>query len=288
MMKKKSNKKRNQFTEVWGRLVRNRVAMAALVLVIVIVLLSAFSEQIAPYDYTKQDLRNTFASPSLAHLCGTDNLGRDIFSRVLVGGKISLLVGLMAIAFATVIGCFLGATAGYFGGVYELVVMKLMDILMAIPQFLLAVSVSAALGSGVLNTALAVGIGSIPRFVRMMRAEVLTVKGKEFVESARASGARDGRIIWRHIVPNALSSTIVNVTLCIPGAILAISSLSFIGLGVQPPTPEWGSILAQGRQYIRDFWPMVTFPGVAIMLTVIGFNLFGDGLRDAMDPKLKQ
>lgn len=285
---KKDRKKQTQLSVVWGRLKRNPVAMASLALVVIIILLAAFSEVITPYDYTKQDLTNRFAMPSWEHLFGTDNLGRDLFARVLVGGKISLLVGLMAIAFASIVGCFLGATAGYYGGTYELVVMKLMDILMAIPQFLLAVSVSAALGSGVFNTALAVGIASIPRFVRMMRAEVLTVKGKEFVESARSSGARDGRIIWKHIVPNALSSTIINITLCIPGAILAISSLSFIGLGVQPPTPEWGSILSAGRQYIRDFWPMVVFPGVAIMLTVIGFNLFGDGLRDAMDPKLKR
>lgn len=287
-MKQKKAKKRTQFTEVWGRLKRNPVAMGALTLVVVIILLAVFSEVVTPYDYTEQDLTNRFQMPSLMHPFGTDNLGRDLLARVLVGGKVSLLVGLLAIAFASVIGCFLGATAGYYGGTYELIVMKMMDILMAIPQFLLAVSVSAALGSGMLNTALAVGIASIPRFVRMMRAEVLTVKGKEFVESARSSGARDARIIWKHIVPNALSSTIINITLCIPGAILAISSLSFIGLGVQPPTPEWGSILASGRQYIRDFWPMVVFPGVAIMLTVIGFNLFGDGLRDAMDPKLKR
>ena len=284
----KNSRKRSQVTEVFGRLKRNPVAMGALALVVVILLLAAFSEQISPYDYAEQDLRNTFQLPSSEHWFGTDNLGRDLLSRVLVGGKISLIVGLLAITFATIIGCVLGATSGYYGGAYELIVMKTMDILMAIPQFLLAVSVSAALGSGILNTALAVGIAAIPRFVRMMRAEVLTVKGKEYIESAKACGARDGRIIWKHIVPNSMSSTIVNVTLSIPGAILAISGLSFIGLGVQPPTPEWGSILAQGRQYIRDFWPMVTFPGVAIMLTVIGFNLFGDGLRDAMDPKLKR
>lgn len=285
--RKKKEKKRSQFAEVVSRLKRNKVAMAALIVIILIVGLSVFSEQISPYDYAEQDVRNSFVMPCAEHPFGTDNLGRDLLSRILVGGKTSLLVAVAAISVATVIGCVLGATAAYFGGVYEAVILKIMDILMAIPQFLLAVSISAALGSGIFNTALAVGISSIPRFFRMMRAEVLTVKGKDFVEAARALGASDGRIVWKHIVPNSLASTIVNISLCLGGSIMAISGLSFIGLGVQPPTPEWGSILSTGRTYLRDFWPMITFPGLAIMLTVTVFNLFGDGLRDAMDPKLK-
>jgi len=287
ILNKKKEKKRSQFAEVVSRLKRNKVAMAALFVIILIVVLSVFSEQISPYDYAEQDVRNSFVMPCKEHPFGTDNLGRDLLSRILVGGKTSLLVAVAAISVATVIGCVLGATAAYFGGVYETVVLKFMDILMAIPQFLLAVSISAALGSGIFNTALAVGISSIPRFFRMMRAEVLTVKGKDFVEAARALGASDGRIVWKHIVPNSLASTIVNISLCLGGSIMAISGLSFIGLGVQPPTPEWGSILSTGRTYLRDFWPMITFPGLAIMLTVTAFNLFGDGLRDAMDPKLK-
>ena len=285
--RKKKEKKRSQFVEVITRLSRNKVAMVALFIILVIVILAVFSEQIAPYDYADQDVRSKFIMPCWEHPFGTDNLGRDLLSRILVGGKTSLLVAVVAIGLAAVVGCVFGATAAYFGGVYEVVVLKVMDILMAIPQFLLAVSISAALGSGTFNTALAVGISSIPRFFRMMRAEVLTVKGKDFVEAARALGASDSRIVWKHIVPNSLASTIVNITLCLGGSIMAISSLSFIGLGVQPPTPEWGSILSTGRTYLRDFWPMVTFPGLAIMLTVTVFNLFGDGLRDAMDPKLK-
>lgn len=287
LSEKKTEKKRHQFAEVWSRLCRNKVAMAALAVILLIVILSVFSEWISPYDYTKQNVREAFIMPCAEHIFGTDNLGRDLLSRILVGGKTSLLVAIAAIGVATVVGCSLGATAAYFGGVYETIILKLMDILMAIPQFLLAVSISAALGSGVFNTALAVGISSIPRFFRMMRAEVLTVKGKDFVEAARALGASDNRIVWKHIVPNSLASTIVNISLCLGGSIMAISGLSFIGLGVQPPTPEWGSILSTGRTYLRDFWPMITFPGLAIMLTVTAFNLFGDGLRDAMDPKLK-
>lgn len=285
---KQANKKRSQFSEVMGRLRRNKVAMAALALIIIIVLLAAFSSVIAPYDYAQQDLLHALEMPSKEHWFGTDNLGRDILSRVLVGGRVSLLVALAAIGFATVVGCALGATAAYFGGWWDFVVTKVLDIIMAIPQFLLAVSVSAALGSGIFNTALAVGISSIPRFGRMMRAEVLSVRSRDFIEAAQACGSTNRRIIFKHLIPNCLSSTIVNISLCLGGSIMAISGLSFIGLGVQPPTPEWGSILSSGRAYLRDFWPMATFPGLAIMLTMVGFNLFGDGLRDAMDPKLKQ
>ena len=281
-------KRRNQWGEVWYRLRKNWVAIVSLAVVAAIVILSVFSSWIAPYDYAKQDLGAVFQMPGAEHWFGTDNLGRDIFSRVLVGGRVSLLVAVLALAIATVIGCFMGVTAGYFGGRTDMIIMKLNDILMSIPQFLLAVSISAALGSGIVNTALAVSISSIPRFARLMRAEVLTTKSKEFVEAARAFGAGNSRIILRHVIPNSMASTIINISMSIGSSILAISSLSFIGLGVQPPTPEWGSILANGRAYIRDFWPLATFPGIAIIITLIAFNLLGDGLRDAMDPKLKR
>lgn len=262
--------------------------MVSLAVVLLIILVSVFSEWIAPYDYAQQELGNAFQLPNFDHWFGTDNLGRDIFSRVLVGGKISLLVAVLALAIATIVGCFMGVVAGFFGGKADTIIMKINDILMSIPQFLLAVSISAALGSGIFNTALAVSISSVPRFARLMRAEVLTTKSKEFVEASRAFGAGNRRIILKHIIPNSMASTIINISMSIGSAILAISSLSFIGLGVQPPTPEWGSILANGRTYIRDFWPLATFPGIAIIITLIAFNLLGDGLRDAMDPKLKR
>ena len=281
-------KKHSQWQDVWIRLRRNRVAMVSMVLLVLILLAAIFSESIAPYVYSQRDLTVTFQFPSVQHIFGTDNLGRDIFSRVLVGGRISLLVAFGSVALSAVVGSLLGAVAGYYGGRVEFCIMKLTDVMMAIPAFLLAVTVSAALGTGLVNTILAVGLTNIPRFVRLMRAETLTVNGKEYILAAKSYGASDLSIIFRHIFPNALSSTIVNVTLGVGTAILQISGLSFVGLGVRPPTPEWGSMLASGRTYMRDFWPMVTFPGVAIVVTLILFNLVGDGLRDAMDPRLKR
>lgn len=284
----KQQRKRGQWWDVWGRLRRNKVAMASIVLLLLIILAAIFSELITPYGYMERDLTNTFALPSLEHLFGTDNLGRDIFSRVLVGGRISLLVAFGSVLLSAAAGSLLGAAAGYYGGRVEFGIMKLTDIMMAIPAFLLAVTVSAAMGTGLMNTVVAVGLTNIPRFVRLMRAETLSVKGNEFILASRASGGSDLYIILKHIFPNALSSTIVNVTLGVGTAILQISGLSFVGLGVRPPTPEWGSMLASGRTYMRDFWPMVTFPGIAIVVTLMLFNLAGDGLRDAMDPRLKR
>lgn len=279
---------RGQWADIWRRLRRDRVSMVSLVLLTLILLAAVFSPWVAPYEYTQRDLTVTFQFPSPAHIFGTDNLGRDIFSRVLVGGRISLLVAFAAVALSAAAGSLLGAVAGYYGGRVEFCIMKLTDVMMAIPAFLLAVTVSAALGTGLVNTAIAVGLTNIPRFVRLMRAETLSVKGQEFIMAAKSFGASDLTIILRHIFPNALSSTIVNVTLGVGTAILQISGLSFVGLGVRPPTPEWGSMLAAGRTYMRDFWPMVTFPGIAIVATLILFNLVGDGLRDAMDPRLKK
>lgn len=284
----KQQRKRGQWWDVWGRLRHNKVAMVSIALLLLIILAAIFSELITPYGYMERDLTNTFAFPSLEHLFGTDNLGRDIFSRVLVGGRISLLVAFGSVLLSAAAGSLLGAAAGYYGGRVEFGIMKLTDIMMAIPAFLLAVTVSAAMGTGLMNTVVAVGLTNIPRFVRLMRAETLSVKGNEFILASRASGGSDLYIILKHIFPNALSSTIVNVTLGVGTAILQISGLSFVGLGVRPPTPEWGSMLASGRTYMRDFWPMVTFPGIAIVVTLMLFNLAGDGLRDAMDPRLKR
>lgn len=282
-----SYRKRSQWRDAWRRLCRNKLAMLSLFIVIIIVIVVVFADIIAPYPYDGIDPANRFQFPNSKHLLGTDNFGRDLLSRIIYGGRISLLVAVMAVAIALVIGGFLGATAAYFGKKYESVVMSIMDVLMAIPSFLLAVSISAALGSGVLNTAIAIAVGTIPSYARIVRASVLTVKEQEFVEAATASGAGNMRIIFKHILPNILSPIIVESTLRIGASILQISSLSFIGLGVQPPIAEWGSIMASGREYIRDFWPIVVFPGVAIMITLFGFNLLGDGLRDTLDPRLK-
>ncbi len=287
-MKNKKAKKRGPWGEVLHRLVKNKLAMFSLAIVVVIVLVSIFADFIAPYGYDEIDMTARFQYPSREHLLGTDNYGRDLLSRIIYGGRISLLVSVLAVALSFVGGCLLGATAGYFGGVYENIVMRLMDMLMAIPMFLLAVSISAALGTGIQNSSIAIAVGFLPASTRLMRATVLTIKDQEYVEAARATGSGQMRIIMKHIMPNTLAPIIVDTTLRIGGAILGIASLSFIGLGVQAPIPEWGSILASGREYIRDFWPLVTFPGLAIMITLIGFNLLGDGLRDALDPRLKQ
>lgn len=207
-----------------------------------------------------------------------------IFSAVSYGGRVSLLVAVCAVAIGLVIGGFLGAVAAYYGGV---IVMRLMDILISIPPFLLAISISASLGSGTVNTSLAIGIGLVPTFARVLRSSVITIRNQEYIEAAYLCGAKSRHILLGHLVPNSLAPIIVQATLQIGSAIFSISSLSFIGLGVQPPTPEWGSMLSYGRSYIRDFWPIVTFPGLAIVIVLLAFNLLGDGLRDALDPKLK-
>lgn len=281
-------RKHSQWRDVWHRLSKNRLAMVALVIVVLLVLMCLFADVIAPYDYAEQDPTAKFELPSAEHLLGTDNYGRDLLSRLIVGGRISLLVSVLSVLFALVVGGFIGAISGYYAGVTDGIIMRLMDILMAIPQFLLAVAVSVALGNGVVNTALAIAVGSIPSYARLMRASVMSIKDQEFTEAARALGNSNMRILFKHIIPNTLSPIIVETTLHIGANILAISGLSFVGLGVQPPTPEWGSIMASGRQYIREFWPLVTFPGIFIMLTMFGFNILGDGLRDAMDPKMKK
>jgi len=288
MAEKNEHRRRSQFQETWKRLRRNKLAIIGMVIVLLLILMAIFADVIAPYDYMEQDPTARLEFPSAQHLLGTDNYGRDLLSRIIYGGRISLLVAIMAVGIALIIGGFLGATAGYFGGWYEIVVMRLMDVLMAIPGILMAVSISAALGNGVFNTALAISVGGIPSYARIVRATVMSIRGQEYVEAARALGCRNMRIIFRQILPNTLAPIIVDTTLRLGMNILQISSLSFIGLGVQPPTPEWGSIMANGRTYIRDFYPLVTYPGVAIMLTLFGFNLFGDGLRDALDPKLKR
>lgn len=283
-----SLKKRSQVHEIWNRLKRNKLAMVGMAIVIILVVCAIFADWIAPYDINAQNPTQRLQYPSLVHPLGTDNYGRDILSRIIYGGRISLLVSLMAVACSVVVGGLIGAVSGYFGGKVDTVVMRLMDMLMAIPGTLLAICVSAMLGGGIWQTAIAVAVGGIAPSCRMMRATALSIRGEEYIEASRACGSRDIRVILTHIIPNCLAPIIVDCTLRLGGNIMMISSLSFIGLGVQPPTPEWGSMLNSGREFIRQFYPLITFPGLAIMLTMFGFNMFGDGLRDAMDPKLKE
>lgn len=285
---REKQRKHGLWRDVLHRLLHDKKAMVGLVIVVLTVLAVVFANLITPYDYGAQDFASRLQFPSLAHPLGTDDKGRDLLSRILYGGRISLLVALISVVISVVIGGLLGSIAGYFGGRADTVIMRIMDIVMAIPSILLAVAISAALGTGVVNTAIAISIAGIPASARLLKSTIIMIRDNEYVEAARATGSTHARIIVKHILPNTLSPVIVDSTLRIGMSILQISSLSFIGLGVQPPTPEWGSMLASGRSLMRDFWPLVTFPGIAIVLTLLGFNLLGDGLRDAMDPKSKR
>lgn len=280
--------KRSQLGEIWHRLKKNKLAMVSLGFIVILVLAVSFADFIAPYPYDQIDLANALQKPSLKHLMGTDDFGRDLFSRILYGGRISLLVAFCTVMISIVVSAILGAAAGYFGGWFDSVVMRVVDVFMAIPGMLLAISIAAALGSGIVNTALAITISNIPGLTRVVRSSVLLLRDQEYIQAATAFGGSNGHIIRRHIIPNTLAPLIVQASLKFGDAILSIAGMSFIGLGIEPPTPEWGSILSNGRELIRSFWPIVTFPGLMIALTLLAFNLFGDGLRDAMDPRLKQ
>lgn len=280
-------KARSPWYDVWRRLRQNKMAMAGLVVIILLILIAIFANQIAPYGYDDQDLSNRLQGPTAEHWFGTDNFGRDILSRLIYGSRVSLTVGFIAVGMAAIVGGALGAIAAFYGKRTDNVIMRIMDIFMAIPGMLLALSLAAALGPGLGNMMIAIGFGSIPNYARIVRASVLTVKEQEFVEAARSIGASDAKIILGHILPNAMAPIIVQATLGIAGAILSASALSFLGLGIKPPEPEWGAMLSAARQYIRDHWHMTAFPGLAIMITIYALNVFGDGLRDALDPRLK-
>ena len=284
----KTAKKRSQLSMVWARFRRNKMAMAGLVIILILVILAIFAPFIAPYEYARQNLDYRLQPPSGAHWFGTDHLGRDMFSRIIFGSRISLQVGLISIGIATFIGGFLGAITGYYGGLLDNAVMRIMDIILAIPGILLAITIIAILGHGLTNVMIAVSIGMIPVEARVVRASVITVRDQEFVEAAKAVGTGDLRIIFKHILPNAMAQIIVQATLGVAGAILTAAALSFLGIGIQPPTPEWGTMLSEGRMNLRDHWHVTVIPGLAIMTTILALNLLGDGLRDALDPKQKR
>ncbi len=280
--------KRSQLAEVWKRLRRNKLALVGLILLALLVFIAIFAEAIAPFPYDKQNYDEVLQSPSWKHIMGTDEYGRDIFSRVIFGSRISLRVGFISLTGGALIGCIIGSIAGYFGGTTDDVLMRLCDILNGIPRIVLAIAIASTMGPGITSALIAVAVSSVPNFARVVRAATMTVRDQEYVEAARSLGASNARIIATHIFPNILAPIIVQATLGIGTAILLCASLSFLGLGVQPPIPEWGSMLSSARNFMRDYSYMVIAPGVAIMLTVLALNLFGDGLRDALDPKLKK
>jgi len=281
-------KRRGAFAEVLFRLSKSPLAMFGLAIILLLIFCALFAEVISPYSPIKQDLMHMFETPSAEHWLGTDEFGRDILSRLIFGARVSLQVGFIAVGIALVVGGMLGAISGYYSGWLDNSIMRVMDVLLSIPQTLLAIAIVAALGPSLMNLMIAVGISAVPTYARIVRGSVLSIRSMEFIEAARSVGSSDLRIILRHIIPNSMAPIIVQSTLGVASAILNAAGLSFIGLGIQPPNPEWGAMLSGGRQYIRDFPHMTLYPGLAIMFTILALNFLGDGLRDALDPKLKR
>ena len=275
------------YADSFKRLTKNRPAVLSLVIMLILVLTAILAPVLAPYDPNEQVLENSLKPPSAQHLLGTDEYGRDILSRIIFGTRVSLSVGLISQSIAIVIGVTFGAIAGYYGGKIDNVISRMMEMVAAFPDLLFAIAIMFVLGPGLINCFIALALLSWVGTARLIRGQILQLKKKEYVEACIASGGKDSRIILKHLLPNCLSTIIVLVTLGIPGAIMSEASLSFLGLGVQTPTASWGSMISFAQPYIRSNPTYSIFPGIAIIITVLSFNLFGDGLRDALDPKLK-
>lgn len=286
----KQYRKKSRLQEIWQRFLKNKLAVIGLVLFIIIVMTALMAPLIADYENEaiKINVPKRLTPPNSEHILGTDEMGRDIFARIVHGARISLAVGLSSVALALFMGGAFGAVAGFFGGRTDNIIMRCMDVFLCLPDVLLALAIVAAFGTNLLNMTIAIGLSFTPKFSRVVRSAVMTVSGIEYVEAARAIGATNRRIITRHVLINCIGPIIVQVTLYVANAILTISSLSFIGLGIQAPTPEWGNMLASGRAFMRDNAYIVMAPGFAIFITILSLNLLGDGLRDALDPRLKQ
>jgi peptide/nickel transport system permease protein len=271
---------------LFARLRRNRVALAGLLLVCCLAAAALLAPWVAPHDPTAIDEREILTGPSRAHLLGTDDLGRDVLSRMIYGARISLAVGFVSVGIAVLIGTSLGACAGFFGGLVDGVIMRFVDIMLCFPSTFLILAVIAFVGPSIWNVMLVIGVTGWMGVCRLVRAEFLTLRERDFVVAARAIGAGDGRLIFRHILPNALPPVLVAAVLGVAGAILTESGLSFLGLGVQPPVPSWGNILTAGKDNIDVAWWLSFFPGIAITVTMLGYNMLGEGLRDALDPRI--
>lgn len=284
----KQIKMENPWHEAGRRLLKNKVGVSGLILVVILLFVAIFAPLLAPHDPLQQNILMRYRAPSSDYLLGTDEMGRDILSRIIYGSRISLQVGLLAVGFALVTGVILGLLAGYYGGIIDMTIMRFMDIMLAFPSILLAIAIVAILGPQLKNAMLAIGIINVPRFARIIRSSTLSLKETEYVTAARGLGAGDVRIIFYHLLPNAMTPLIIQTTLSIATAILEAAALSFLGLGAQPPTPEWGAMLSDARSSLQRAPWVATFPGIAIIFGVLGFNLLGDGLRDALDPKMKE
>ena len=273
--------------DVITRFMRRPTGIIGLAIVVLLLVLTVFAPILTRYDYDAQNFPEAFSYPSSEHIFGTDDFGRDTFARMLYGGRVSLLIAFCATCISAGGGMILGAVAGYFGGTVDLIISRILELIMSIPSLLMAIAVSIALGSGPLNTAIAISFGGIASSARLMRATVMSIKANEFVEAAKANRSNNVRIIFVHILPNCIAPLFIQMANQIGGSIMVIAGLSFIGLGVKPPFPEWGAMLNSGRAYLRDFWPMTVFPALFILLAILSFNLLGDALRDALDPRLK-
>ncbi len=290
MMAKEKNdapKKENRALSVVKRLFSNRVALVSAIVLVIFILAAIFAPFVAPYTYDEMDLTAKNQTPSMSHLLGTDNYGRDILSRIIYGGRYSLTISIIAVLAALVVGIVIGAIAGYFGGWLDNVLMRIFDIIQAIPDTILTIAISAALGSGFYFTLMALAISRIPNFSRILRASVLQVRNQEYVEAAEAIGCSGFRRILRYILPNSWTPLIVQATMQVANVMLALASLSYIGLGIQQPLPEWGAMLSGARNVMLDYPYQLIFPGIAIAICVLCLNMLGDGLRDALDPKLR-
>lgn len=277
---------RGRWEVAWHRFKRRPGAMIGAIVMILFVLIAIFAPWLAPFDPIEIS-RNRRAAPDSTHWFGTDELGRDVFSRVIYGARISLRVGLIAVGIGMVVGSTLGLIAGYLGGWFDTLIMRVVDVLLAFPGILLAIGIIAVLGPSLSNVMIAIGIELIPIYTRTARASTLSVKELEYVIGAKSMGSRNGRILFKHILPNIVAPLIVLATIGVAGSILTAAGLSYLGLGAQPPTAEWGAMLSSARSFLRDAWWMATFPGLAIMLVVLSLNLFGDGLRDILDPRMR-
>ena len=281
-------KKKSQAKEVWRRMKKNKIAMVGLVIFTIIVLCTIFADVIVPYSVAlQQNMETRYLPPSAEHWFGCDNYGRDIFARVIHGTRNSLVMGIGAVAVGVSLGALLGSLTGYFGGIVDTAIMRVLDVMNTIPFMLLALSIAAALGPSLVNVLIALMISMVPYYTRVIRSSILNVVGQDFIEAGRACGTSNFFIILRHVLPNAIGPVIVQATMSVGSMILNASAMSFLGMGIQPPAPEWGSMLNEAKDYMLYYPHMVIFPGLAIVLTALSVNLMGDGLRDALDPRLK-
>ena len=283
-----SNDIKTPFKEFVRKFKKQKTALVALAFICLLAIIAVISYQVVPYGINEYDYSAIMQGPSAKHIFGTDEFGRDLFSRILCGTRISLSVGLLSVSIGAILGTILGLLGGYYGGLLDACIMRVCDVLFAFPGIILAIAIVAILGSGLYNVVIAVAVFSTPTFARLVRSTTLSLKSSVFVQAARNIGSSDRRILFRHILPGAIPNIIVQYTMSIGNSILTASSLSFLGMGAQPPTPEWGLLLSNGRNYMVSSWHITFFPGLAIFLSVLSFNLLGDGLRDALDPKLSE